>query len=196
MPPYAARKIRVMRHDHCYKSPLWHDRRYAGNWCGVPLPIMPQLHGCKRLLTGTSLLAMCVMVCPGCGRRTPAESRVEAREWFEWSTGLKLPQAVTVRDARCFTVFAIGDTFYIEMNTGAELEAMLKEQFTAISAAPEDLTPPADWLKEMPFWTVRTLASPQWFSRNIPASGESEWTCSVAYDAQAGKCFFMAAQCR
>lgn len=132
----------------------------------------------------------------GCRRTPPADPRLEARKWFEASTGLALPKTAQITEAKCITVFAVGDTYYLEMTASPELEALLHRDFVSEKAAPSELSPPPEWLKQMPFWTPDKLTAARWFSRRLPQEGEAEWISCAAYDSAAGRCFFVGAQCR
>lgn len=149
-----------------------------------------------KLLLGLSLLA-CLFVTMGCRRSAEKNDYANnPRAWFESATGLKVPETVTVTGSKCFTVGFVGDTYYIELSASLELEALLREHFIQEDAAITALDPPADWLKEMPFWRPGDLPSPIWFSKILPEEGEPEWSCAAAYDSAAGKCFFYGTQCR
>ena len=144
-------------------------------------------------LLGIPLMAgMALAMATGCERGAPDGPRA----WFEAATGVKLPETATVRNSKCITVAFVGDTYYIELSASPELEATLREHFRPEAVPPDDLDPPADWLDEMPFWRPQDLPTPCWFTKTSPADGELEWSCAVAYDRGAGKCFFVGAECR
>ena len=152
----------------------------------------PVIFSKRQILAAVIIVSVACLMQPGCRRSDP---RLDARNWFERSAGLKLPATTAVENAKILTVFGVGDAYYIELVATPELEAMLKEHFQSETKIPEGFMP-QEGPKDMPFWKVKDLPSPKWFSKKRPEDGEPEWSCSVAYDAAAGKCFFVGAQCR
>ncbi len=141
------------------------------------------------------IVATCAIV--GCGRTNPQPVHRIGVNHFRQSTGLALPDGAECLNAKTMTVAFVGDTYYLRIATPKVFSDFLDANFERCAEAEQSLVPPAEWMKDMPFWDKAEIARAKLYYQKTHGSPDSwMFVSAIAYNEAARIAHFVGAECR
>jgi hypothetical protein len=139
------------------------------------------------------LLALCVSFA-GCGHPQPPGSQC-----FSDSTGLSLPPGADCVAAKTITVALVGlDTYYLKFQATSDMTPFLSAHFHAVEwrMVDDDLTPPPDWMKDLPFWSLSEIQKQSHYAGDFTNKTGTRFKTAVSYNTNNLVFYFVGMQCR
>ncbi len=133
----------------------------------------------------------------GCfGKKAPTNA--DMRGWYKTSTGLNLPKDAKIIKGKKILVFPGWATYYLKIKVSASFKKVLEQQFNSTNwAVVDDLTPPADWKKDLPFWNNSEIEGKKYFEKynynkgNVKNGG---FISTLSFDEETGIVYFVGSE--
>jgi hypothetical protein len=107
-----------------------------------------------------------------------------ARKWFEWGTGVKLPVEAKYLAGRDYSGWL--SVVWVKIHVPLEFEAVL-DQKIGRAARPIDMSPPNYVTKEMPEWPEAVAAPGMlYYSAETGDANEGGFTARICFDPKSG----------
>ena len=140
------------------------------------------------------LLLAIFMAFTGCRPR-----QIPGDRCFSQVTGLSLPPGVTSVGAKTFTVAIVWlDTHYLKFQATNDITPFLVANFHATTwqMITNHMTPPSDWLKEIPFWKQSTFEQHAHYSAVFTNQSGVRFETAISYDTNRMQFYFVGSQVR
>ncbi len=133
-----------------------------------------------------------VIALTGCG-----QPQLSGDQSFNVSTGLSLPPGTDCLAAKTITV-AFLDTYYLKLQTTNNIAPFLAAHFHLVSwdAVKDDMMPPPDWKKDLPFWNQAEIEQQVHYSGDYTDKSGSRFKVALSYDTNHMTVYFVGMQCR
>ena len=148
----------------------------------------------KKLIKSFCLSVVVSGLLVGCSRLV----QEHPGEWFEQATGLSLPDGVEELNAEIITVVMVADTYYLEFKSHDALAALVAAEFTesSWSDAKTHMTPPKDWMEDLPFWNLEQIRSGTHARHRYASASGNTWISYAAHNEVSGRWFVACLQIR
>jgi hypothetical protein len=146
---------------------------------------------------GTQLLVLALISFgPGCGRRENGAK--SGAELFVESTGVALPKNAKVINEQTIDVAFVGGTHYLKLDAKQGFSEFLDANFdpSTWEVAQLLLSPPKEWMRDLPFWDEKAVANASHFYARTHKSRGIIYATAISYSRPSTIAYFVASECR
>ena len=142
--------------------------------------------------TSKKIISLAILIIvTGCG-----QLQLTGNDSFNISTGLSLPQGTECLATKTITV-AMLDTYYLKLHATNDVTAFFTAHFHKANwdDVKEDMTPPSDWMKSLPFWNQSEVEHQIYYSGDYTDKSGAKFKTALSFNTNNMTIYFAGMQC-